>query len=366
MQPIQSGFGGFYYDGRTPVRTPVVIVFTESDLRIAIPDQDAMLWPLAELTLAGGGAFGEPLRLSRTGARAGECVAVPAADFPEELRRHAPALFDQLPPPVEGRRNVLASCVGVAAAAGLLYLGCVRWAAESAATYAPVSVEQRLGQSAASILAPQVQRCADPVREQQIGEIVDRLSEAAASNYRFQIIYVNDPKINAFAAPGGYIIVFDGLLRRTETPEEFAGVLAHEIEHVLRRHSTKALARELSGRTLFSLMAVDVSTGTPAAVEAGAALEHLQHRRTDEEEADRRSVPLLAKARIDASGLTRFLRRLHVASGGVEAPTYFSSHPSTLERAARLEQAARKVSEPMEPLMSIPEWEDARAVCSGQ
>jgi len=54
--------------------------------------------------------------------------------------------------------------------------------------------------------------------------------------------------VDAFAAPGGYIVVFRGLLEKTPTPEEFAGVLAHEMQHVLLKHSARAIAREFSGR----------------------------------------------------------------------------------------------------------------------
>ncbi len=220
-----------------------------------------------------------------------------------------------------------------------------------------------MGLAASNILAPRQDRCSDPAREQELARIVERLEDAADAPYKFQVIYVRNSMINAFAAPGGYIIVHDGLLKKAETAEEFAGVLAHEIEHVLHRHSTRALARELSGRTLLSLMAVDGTKAPAAAAEAGAALGNLQHRRSEEEDADVNSVPLLAKAQVEPSGLARFLRRLHAQFGSFEPPNYLSSHPNTLDRAARLENAARKQRGNAEALMTISQWEDARMVC---
>src|SRR5207253_417538 len=124
--------------------------------------------------------------------------------------------------------------------------------------------EDRLGRATVAILAPEESRCKDPGAQQRLAPIVDRLSTAAGR--RFTVIYVDQGVVNAFAAPGGYIVVYRGLLDQAATAEEFAGVLGHEMQHVILKHSDRAIAREFSGRALLSLMSVD-SSGTPAALQ---------------------------------------------------------------------------------------------------
>jgi predicted Zn-dependent protease len=80
-----------------------------------------------------------------------------------------------------------------------------------------------------------------------VSPIVDRL-QPADSPYRFEAIIADDPAINAVAVPGGWIVVNQGLLRRTRSPEEQAGVLAHEMQHILQRHTTNGILRQLSWR----------------------------------------------------------------------------------------------------------------------
>ena len=75
-----------------------------------------------------------------------------------------------------------------------------------------------------------------------IDELVLTLTKALPSNpYAFRVSVVDSPVVNAFAAPGGYIVIYKGLLKYTKSPEELAGVLAHEIEHVIHRHVTRML-----------------------------------------------------------------------------------------------------------------------------
>jgi predicted Zn-dependent protease len=147
-----------------------------------------------------------------------------------------------------------------------------------------------------------------------------------------------------------------------ETPEEFAGVMAHEMQHVLHKHGTRAVARQVSGATLLSLL-VGGGAATPAAVEGAAGLINLHYQRADEDAADRGSVPLLAKAGISPHGLPAFLRRLRLHPSFREAPSkYLSTHPAMVERTARLEAEVGRIPKPP-ALLSTEEWVAARKVC---
>jgi predicted Zn-dependent protease len=85
------------------------------------------------------------------------------------------------------------------------------------------------------------------------------------THYTFRVMVVNDPIVNALAAPGGYILVFRGLLDRTRSPEELAGVLAHESQHVLKRHTTRALLENVSSGLLVAALMGERAASWPSA-----------------------------------------------------------------------------------------------------
>jgi predicted Zn-dependent protease len=187
------------------------------------------------------------------------------------------------------------------------------------------------------------------------------LQAVARAPYPFRVIYVNQPVVNAFAAPGGYVVVFRGLLEQADTAEEFAGVLAHEMEHVVLKHSMRALAREFSGRALLSLMAID-SSGTPGALQAGAQLASLSYARDDEQSADLQGAALLERAHVSTSGLAAFLKKVQQLSPD-SGPNYLATHPATGDRIEKLNEATRQAPYAA-PLMTSAEWQQARRVCT--
>src|SRR5690606_36535147 len=106
----------------------------------------------------------------------------------------------------------------------------------------PRSWEERLGERDAAELTAGAGPCRDPALDRAIGAMTAALARAAgAAPGTFRLHVVDDSLVNAFALPGGSIILFRGLIERAESPDELAGVLAHEMQHVLLRHSTQAL-----------------------------------------------------------------------------------------------------------------------------
>jgi len=362
IRPLDSRFAARYYDGQASIRHPATVDLDSEGLNITIAGRDAMVWKYAGLRIAADGSYGEPIRMERL---SGESLIVENTDFMEAMRQHGGAERPAIQLDLRGWPAVLFCCIGIAVVATVLYVWGVRFAADQAARFTPAFMEDRLGLAVSTILAPENTRCTDPAARQRLQPIVDRLASVAGTKYEFHVIYVNQGVVNAFAAPGGYVVVFRGLLDEAETPEEFAGVLAHEMQHVIKRHSTRAIAREFSGRALLSLMAVD-SSGTPAAIQAGARLANLSYQRADEEEADLAAVALLARARIGTDGLTSFLRRLLASSMGTASLKYLSTHPAMNERVEKLQEEAHKVARPADPLMTIEEWHRARAICASK
>ena len=119
---------------------------------------------------------------------------------------------------------------------------------------------------------------------------------------------VDDPLVNAFALPGGHMILMTGLMREARSPEEVAGVLAHEVQHVLQRHVVKRTVRALGWRVWFSLF-FGGSGLEEVAFGAGNLME-MTYGRAQESEADRKGAELLAKAGLPIGPLGDFFDRL--------------------------------------------------------
>lgn len=164
-------------------------------------------------------------------------------------------------------------------------------------------------------------------------EIGGRLT--AGSPYRYRWLLADAPEVNAFAAPGGVIVVFSGLLREAESPEELAGVVAHEVAHVELRHSLRAAVKGLGLRAALSLVFGDGAGGALAG--AAADLTELKFSRDAEREADREGLRRLQAARVDPQGMLRFFARLEGEGGKAGTPpAWLSSHPPAGERRAAL------------------------------
>jgi predicted Zn-dependent protease len=161
---------------------------------------------------------------------------------------------------------------------------------------------------------------------------------------RFELL--REPTANAFAAPGGLVVVQTGLLVAAESADEVAGILAHEVAHVAARHSLRQILFQLGLVASLRLVLGD-QTGQ-AVGSAVTQLGSLRFSRDQERDADRRAVELLARARLPAAGLQSFFDRLARRDGAV--PALLSSHPPTAERAAALarliDQRGRWPTEP--------------------
>lgn len=158
-----------------------------------------------------------------------------------------------------------------------------------------------------------------------------RLTKGSKYTYEFHV--AEDTAVNAFALPGGVIVVNTGLIDLTARPEELAGVLAHEVQHVELRHSVRAMVKGLGLRALFALATGDI--GGSLIGEAVVGMTDLKFSRDDESEADRLGLDSLIEAGIDPSGMPAFFEKMGKQAG--EAPIAFvSSHPSSADRDAAL------------------------------
>jgi len=159
--------------------------------------------------------------------------------------------------------------------------------------------------------------------------------------FEMRFFLVPDATCNAFAAPGGVIAVHTGLLAQAESPEEVAGVLAHEIGHVLLRHSLRQMVYRAG---LWSAIRLLLSGADSWVLGGAEMLTALSYSREDEGEADGKGLEILEAAGIDPEGLVRFFER--TADNDPLMPALLSTHPTSEGRARRLRELSAGLPSP--------------------
>jgi len=193
----------------------------------------------------------------------------------------------------------------------------------------------------------------DQEAAQRIKEIGQRLideTEVANTPYKFDFhLLADEQTVNAFALPGGQIFITAGLLRRLSTEGQVAGVLGHEIGHVVARHSAEQLAKSRLTQGLTGAAAIATydpdnpasRTGAIAAAMVGKLL-NMRYGREDELESDRLAVKLTGGAGYDPRAMMEVMRILEQASGGASGPEFAQTHPNPGNRIAEIEQAIQQ------------------------
>jgi predicted Zn-dependent protease len=220
-----------------------------------------------------------------------------------------------------------------------------------------LSVDQEiaLGLQAAPQLAQQHGGPSRDARGQalvdQIGKRLVQATEAGKTPYRFEFHLLDDDRtVNAFALPGGQVFITEALASKLRTEGELAGVLAHEIVHVVARHGAEHLAKQqliqgLGGAAVIASHDPNdprASASRAAIAAAVGQLINMRYGRDDELESDRLGVRFMAKAGYDPRSMVRVMEVLRDASRGPRPPEFFTTHPNPERRIERIREAIQK------------------------
>ncbi len=219
----------------------------------------------------------------------------------------------------------------------------------------------------------------NPMLNYYIQSLGQRLASASGwQAYPFHFSIIKDDEINAFAAPGGYISIFSGLMLRTENENELTGVMAHEMAHVTQRH----IARMIVGRGSIDLttlaavaaaLVIGAASGSSDAGMAAASLgmagvmqQQINFTRENEYEADRIGIKILADAQFDPSGMVSFFDKLNrqEADGFYAHNELLRTHPVTTNRIA--EASNRASLERPGKILNTPDYAYAKATLAAE
>jgi predicted Zn-dependent protease len=206
--------------------------------------------------------------------------------------------------------------------------------------------ERAFGREAAATLLGAEPALADPAVQRYVNRVglwVALQSERPELAWRFAVL--DDPDVNAFAAPGGYVFVTKGLLQLLESEAELAGVLSHEVAHVVRKHHLNALTKDKRMSAFTGLASDKVGGNDPRKREMAAKLltgvKTLYSRgldKQDEIQADRDGVVIAARAGYDPSGLVSVVQKLDALDpGAAGVALLFKTHPLPADRLAVLD-----------------------------
>ena len=203
----------------------------------------------------------------------------------------------------------------------------------------------------------------------QVHEYIDNLGHDLSSHsddptLHFEYFVVNDPEINSFALPGGFIGVFTGLILETDNEDELAGVMAHETSHITQRHIARSVEDQknhslLDIATILGAILVAATSGDPnvamgtIATAEGSIIQHqITFTRSQEEEADRVGIQTLARAGFPPQGMIDFFEKMQRSSslnGYDRIPEFLLDHPQDATRMAYLEERALSMHVPPRP-----------------
>src|SRR3954468_22950669 len=189
---------------------------------------------------------------------------------------------------------------------------------------------------------PQAQALVD-----KVGRRVVSRSAASQSPYQYAFHVLNDAEtINAFALPGGQVFITEGLLKRLKTEGQLAGVLGHEVGHVVARHGAEHIAKEqlTQGLTGAAVLATydpsNPSSRNSAAVAAMIGqLVTMRFGRQDELQADHLGVQLSGESGYDPRSMIALMKILEESSQGNQPPEFFSTHPNPENRIQHIQEA---------------------------
>lgn len=354
----------YYTDGHTAERHEVAVQAGRNALHLTRADAERAgerldEWPYPGLYTAEE-VYGEaPVRL-RHRARGEATLTLASPALLDEIRR--------LGGPGLRGRSWLRPSLTLAAVAGVLALGVIAaglWGLPRLlaplAHVVPASWEQALGERVVERLTAERPACTGEAGQAALTALTARLTKALGDEdgppYPLHVRVLPDAAVNAFAAPGGHVLLLNGLLEEAEGPAVVAGVLAHEIAHAARRDPLQGLIRAAGTSLLVSALVGDRAALDAAAARFAQMLVLFSYSREAELAADRLAVRMLNRADISAAGLADFLRRLQAR--GAAVPALLSTHPVTAERIALIEAEATGGGDALTPA----QWEALRTIC---
>ena len=367
-----------YYVGASGRRLDVEVTLEGSDhLRLSHPElaNGAIDWPLVDLRKLLDQARTDQIVLTLRADVAVDSALIEHArltvDDPNLIARIetlCPDLMKWDMP--DGSMRKILTRIGMAVGAVVLMIVVIMPAMSNTLAYViPIKREVAYGK----VVVRQMERffggstagdlvCSSPDGDAALTKMIARLTDTTPTDYELNVAVMRHEMVNAFAAPGGQVVLVEGLIKQAKSPDEVAAVLGHEIGHVEARDATRGALRAAGSAGLLSMVFGDFAGGTAAVVIAEYTL-NSSYTREAEAEADTYARSMLNAANVSTAGMSDFFGSLvDLESTMPDLPIYLSSHPDTDDRAQRAAEFAQTQGVTT-PILDELEWAALQAIC---
>ncbi|WP_407117003.1 M48 family metallopeptidase [Bradyrhizobium sp. LMG 9283] len=356
--PAQPAKPTIFFDGVSSRRRQVILTFSDA-LEIVEDSAAPVRWAYADIRRADSPPG--VLRLASASAPPLARLEIRDAALAADLTARCMRLDEQ-----QTTRRGIAKIVGwsVAAAVSIVcvVLFGVPLAADRLAPLVPKPVERRIGDAAEVQMKTIFGRgvCEDPAGKAAFTKLVNRLRDAAGLDDSMTAGVLPTAVPNAFALPGGKVFVLKGLLDKAESPDELAGILAHELGHLKHYDNMRGLIYNGGTSFLIGLLFGDV-TGSSTVIFASRSLVEASYSREAETAADTFAIEIMHALGRSPKPAAELMFRITGKEGGSTLTTILASHPLTEDRLARMTKEDRPASGP--PLLTDKEWQALKAIC---
>jgi Zn-dependent protease with chaperone function len=302
---VEKIFQGKFYNGLSSFAYEASILLEEHAILIAYNDKEeqeqTVVWDINQMQK---NEFIDKANVTLIyGVFPPQSLEVHSAEFVSEIKsKYAKAPFMQSNYHFLANKGLKGVLIGGSACLGLLllfYFFGIPTVAESIATKFPIQYEEQLGEQMFEALIKNYE--VDSAKSTLVNDFYKKLNYP--SNYNIKITVVQENMVNAFAVPGGNIVVFDGILEKMRSSEQLAALLAHEASHIELKHSTKSIFRSLGNYLFISLIFYDINAIASILIDNANMLNNLSYSRSLEEEADQNGLRLMMGQKIDPQGM---------------------------------------------------------------
>lgn len=339
---MKSYFGSYFISpGAEPVESSVLVFDKKMSIGFRNPDgsNGIVHWPLTEVVVS------YELSTQRTQVRHTGLGAElymegkEAAAFIKEMQDDLQRPWHKKKNSKDWGRNLLLLS-GFLGGLVLLYFLIVPWLAEKMASTVSVKTERQLGDAVYDAMG--LSAAEDTAASFLLNEFFATMEVPSA--YSVRITVVNDNVVNAFAVPGGRIVVYSALLKQIQSYPELAALLSHEFTHVNSKHSTKSIFRRLGSKVFIGLLFGSFGSVTSVLIDHADDLKSLTYSRKLEKEADIKGLEILLQRKIDPKGFEDLFHHLKEASPASALPEFLGSHPDVEKRISYIKESSKNAT----------------------
>jgi Zn-dependent protease with chaperone function len=356
-----------YFDGLRPVPKQASLELLPDGLRLSVDGGPPFNWPYEAIRLDAPDEAPKLFYREQHGAGTGEQLVVNDPALAAEIITACPALKGDALERKKSRNRIIGWSAAAVASLVLLIGWGLPVLATSLAPLVPWRTEAALGNAIADDIAKSLtggtlKVCThgpEHPSQKALDAMVARLSAHASLPGPITVRVLDTAMTNAFALPGGHIFLLKGLITNAEHPDEVAGVLAHEMGHVVNRDAMRRIIH-VGGLSFLVGTLLGDFTGSTALVFVSKTLLGNRYSRENETDADAYAITLMGKAGGDVRQLGKFLERV-AKFAGERRMELLLSHPVTDDRVAEINKAAP--AQPGPSVLSPDEWQALRKIC---